>query len=314
MNPKLSIIIPVYNVEKYLNNCLQSVCQPGNVEILCIEDGSTDNSLDILKEWENKDKRITVIQHNKNKGLSAARNTGLLHAKGDYIWCVDSDDMIIKGSYNIILKHVEKDNLDVLRFNGKMLVSENIKGKTKMLATWWSTPAIYEPCISGRKMFSDQKVNKHYRQPVQIYAIKRQFLMDNNLKFQEGIYFEDELFTLSVLMKAKRTSDINDILYLYFVRENSITTMEKNKKHFDSLVFIIDEIFKKIYTDEPEMLKRMICRHLSFLFEELNKTYQIVKDEVVLNEYEKEIIEVSSYVPPLMRMYSIENLAHKRHN
>ena len=314
MNPKISVIIPVYNVERYLEQCLQSVCQPGNIEILCIEDCSTDSSLDILKKWENIDKRITVIQHTENRGLSAARNTGILNAQGDYVMFVDSDDMLKTGAYVTVLQYMQKDRLDALRFNAEMIFDETMQGKPSNIAPqWWVTPEIYAPAISGREMFINQKLNGHYRQPTQIYAIRRQFLLDNNLMFQEGIYHEDELFTLTMILKCKRISAIKDKIYVYRYRENSITTMEKSRKHFDSIVFIIDTICKTLYTDEPERLKRTILMHLCFLFFMLQKCYQKLPEDSVFNNYEREMIEIGASQPDWMFRNMIERFIHKWH-
>ena len=310
MNPKISVIIPVYNVEKYLDQCLQTVCQPGNVEILCIEDCSTDGSLDILKEYEKKDNRITIIQHTENRGLSAARNTGISYAKGDYIMLVDSDDMLKPGAYMTVIYNMRKDNLDALRFNAEMIIDESMKGKgTRMGPFWWRTPAIYPEHISGKQMFVDQKLNGHYRQPAQLYALKRQFLLDNNLKFQEGIYYEDELFTMSMLMKAQRVSAIKDLIYIYRYRENSITSMEKQRKHFDSHVFVIESIMKNIYTDEPERIKRAILLHLCFLFRMLS--CNVSELSIELTDYEKELVELSKCTPQWMQCNMIEKFIHK---
>ena len=110
--PKISIIIPIYNVEKYLRECLDSCTNQTlkDIEIICVDDASPDNSIKILEEYQVKDSRIKIFRHKKNKNLGAARNTGLEHATGEYIWFVDSDDWIEPTMYEVLLKEAFKNN------------------------------------------------------------------------------------------------------------------------------------------------------------------------------------------------------------
>ena len=118
MNPLISIIIPVYNVEKYLRECLDSVLSQScsEYEVICVNDGSTDGSLTILKEYAKKIDKIQIIDQ-KNNGLSGARNAGINEANGDYNLLLDSDDWIEQNTIEILKKHI--DGQDVLCFNGR---------------------------------------------------------------------------------------------------------------------------------------------------------------------------------------------------
>ena len=111
---KISIIIPVYNVEKYLSRCLESVINQSykNIEIIIVNDGSTDNSFDICNKYKKKDKRVILIDQN-NQGLSGARNTGLKHATGEYICFIDSDDYVEKDYVEYLYKLIVKDDYDL---------------------------------------------------------------------------------------------------------------------------------------------------------------------------------------------------------
>ena len=121
INPVLSLILPVYNVEKYLIRCLTSLLtqdiDKSEYEIIIVEDCSLDQSINIIKDFLYIHSNITLVSHKRNKGLGAARNTGLNHAKGKYVWFVDSDDFIEQNKLKFILSQFEKDKLDVLSFN-----------------------------------------------------------------------------------------------------------------------------------------------------------------------------------------------------
>ena len=300
MNPKISVIVPVYNTSLYLDDCLKSATQPGDVEIICVDDASTDDSIDILNKWANKDERIIVLKHDTNKGLSATRNTALEKARGDYILFLDSDDMFKDNIYRVVLMNMR--DIDALWFNA----ASNMNQK------WWYVSAIYPPKISGREMFTKSKIDYKFREPTQLWAIRRSFLNDIGLKFHEGIYFEDELFTVSMLMKAKSVSHIKDILYFYRRRPNSITTKKDNAhKKFKSLVTIISEYMDTIYTDEPEPLKRAILMHMSFLLNMMKYHSKKVSRER-MTEYEKELLYLADCCPDWMQNNQIERYIHNR--
>ena len=125
--PKLSLIIPVYNVEKYLRECLDSCINQTlkDIEIICINDCSPDDSYKILEEYSKKDNRVKIINHEENKGLGAARNTGIANATGEYIWFIDSDDFIDSISCQVLYDCAKEHDVDVLLFQGKTFIEEN---------------------------------------------------------------------------------------------------------------------------------------------------------------------------------------------
>lgn len=117
-DPKVSVIIPVYNAEKYLKQCLDSVTNQTlkEIEIICVDDGSTDNSYHILKKYKSKDDRIKIIKKDNNEGLLLARKTGVKYAAGEYIMFVDADDYLELEACNLVLKEIEKEAVDILQF------------------------------------------------------------------------------------------------------------------------------------------------------------------------------------------------------
>ena len=220
---KLSIVIPVYKVEKYVEKCLRSCAEQDissdEYEIIVINDGSPDKSLEIVERIAKEYNNIHVVSQ-ENQGLSQARNKGLSLAKGDYIWFVDSDDWIEKNVLKKLINHCITNSLDILRFcpawiiNGKIVRRSNYKEKEKKL-------------IKG-KDFLEVRVNV-------VFAIyRRKFLLENSLSFYPGILGEDVEFTPRVCYMAQRVMFINDICYYYFLdNSNSIVHTDNPRTSFD---------------------------------------------------------------------------------
>lgn len=236
---KLSIIVPVYNVAPYLRKCVDSLLNQeyDDYEIILVDDGSTDNSGAICDEYAspsfiNSLTRSVVIKviHQKNGGLSAARNAGLQAAKGEYVCFVDSDDYWEQNVLSGLMEQVERDNLDVLRFN-----YQNVQGKGKVFVPFKSGKPYFD--YSNDVLTGEDFLN--YRLGYACYAvmfiIKRSLLInelvneraselgDGNCLFTEGIYFEDTDWTPRMLLRAKRVSSTEKVVYNYLWREGSIT-------------------------------------------------------------------------------------------
>lgn len=202
----LSIIIPVYNMEKYLEQCLLSCMNqdlpPEDYELVCINDGSQDKSLTILRSFEQKYSNVVVIDQ-VNQGVSAARNTGVERAKGDYIWFVDSDDMI-KPNCLGMLKKTANEGCDIITFSGYSFTDQLTQEEQQLLAC--------------NKLVGDM----NYWGFVAVHLYKRTKILNAGLKFDSNIsYGEDELFFVNVLERADVSKRIDDPLYLYRQHGNS---------------------------------------------------------------------------------------------
>lgn len=224
---KLSIIIPVYNVEKYIVNCLTSCIEQDipqyMYEIIIINDGSTDNSINKCSKIISSNSNITLVNQN-NRGLSAARNKGLSLAKGEYIWFVDSDDWIQKKSLSHLLTHIDS-NIDILLISAANVINGACVQR-------FSYAEINKQILNGSEIIS-----KNYLQvcaPFSIY--KRAFLEEHNLNFMEGIIHEDLEFSPRSYYKAKKVSYLNEIFY--YVRQNptSLTRTLNAKKSYDLII------------------------------------------------------------------------------
>ena len=222
--PMVSVIVPIYNVEQYLTECLTSVCRLEfkSIEIICVVDGATDNSLQIAEEFALKDDRIMVIRQ-ENSGISAARNTGMRYAAGRYIWFVDSDDMVT-NTLEQFIRRMEADDLDVLFFGADTFSDEDCKAIMEKFR--YQRDGIYDPVMSGANALRMLQDNHEYHSNAYLQILRRSFLDENSLAFYEGIYYEDELFTFEVLQHAQRAAVINTTGYLRRVRKGSIMTSE----------------------------------------------------------------------------------------
>lgn len=225
---KLSIVIPMYNVEKYICRCIDSCLQQAQVqlgidyEIVCVNDGSKDSSEVMARKYEKKNNGIFVISQ-KNMGLSGARNTGLKKAKGDFVWFVDSDDWIEVDCLNKVIDLCQVHNLDILQFCAANIIDDKPVRRFHRRNT--GTIMTGKECL---------KYRFPHCAPFSIY--KRAFLQENKLSFYEGIFHEDNEFTPRTYYMAQRVMAIDDILYYVYQNPNSITRTINPKKSKDSIL------------------------------------------------------------------------------
>lgn len=208
---KVSVIIPVYNVEKFLPQCLNSIVHQTykNLEIIIIDDSSPDNAADIYQKYAKADKRIKIIKQ-KNAGISAARNTGIKNATGDYVHFVDSDDYIDMDYYQKMIDAIGDTDPDiiaggVISQNGNLY---NIEYKTRTILTTLSEKFFVTNALSNCTVWR--------------YLFKRTFLLDNNLTFPIGRIFEDILYTPNVIKLANYVVTAPNTHYHYVYNANSL--------------------------------------------------------------------------------------------
>lgn len=229
---KVSVIIPVYNVESYLDECLDSVCKQTltNIEILCINDGSTDNSLHILQKFAEQDNRIIIINQ-ENQGASHARNVGIQHAKGEYIYFLDSDDYLAHEALETLVNTMDTRDLEILLFNANVISEEGVEEKwLRKEEKIYTRIHKYPSECKGEDLFRQMIDNKEYITSVPIQLVTREFLEDNSLMFYEGIIHEDELFVFKCLLLAIRAGYIDNTFYFRRVRHNSVMDFQQSEK------------------------------------------------------------------------------------
>lgn len=237
---KVSIIIPIYNVEKYLDKCLSSVTEQKykNIEIICVNDGSKDKSEKIVLKYKEKDKRIVYVKK-ENGGLSSARNTGIDKATGDYICFVDSDDWISKDYVSKLMDSIIENNSDIAICNIKQLYSD---GKEKKVSFKISENKVLNSHDALKELFIGTVLQNHAVNKVYKISLFR----DNNIYFPIGKIYEDVFTTYRLFMVASKISLINDYLYFYLQeREGSILSKKFNDKRLDLLDAINEIISNK---------------------------------------------------------------------
>ena len=221
----LSVIVPVYNTGPYLEECLKSIVNNGNLpvtEIICVNDGSTDGSLEILKQFARKYPFITIISQ-RSGGLSAARNTGLKYANGKYVHFINSDDMIKPGSYRLLFDLLEHNNPDIIYFNEHTTCKkpQPEKGYPNNQPTCGSHLK-YNTCISGEECFIRLCTRGSFEELQTGMYITRKSLLDRTgVSFPRGFINADCLFTVETMILADRVIQINDQLYVRRTLENA---------------------------------------------------------------------------------------------
>ena len=274
-NIKFSIIVPVYNVEKYIKKCIDSILNQTykNYEIIIINDGSTDNSSKIINNYK-KNKKIKIITQ-KNKGLSAARNKGIKLATGDYILFIDSDDYIDENLLLILNKKIT--NEDLIRFQ-LCKVDEN----NNIIKEY---PEQEFTKLNGVEAFN-RIVNYNYIELAVCYCYKREIFIKHNYLFKENTYHEDFGLIPIIIINSNKVSSINYIGYNYLQRKNSIMNKDNYNKELKKTYDVLEHY--KFLKEESKILKKdspvfnsYIANSLILKIVDLKKVdYKLLKKEL----------------------------------
>lgn len=244
-NCLVSIIVPVYNVEDYIDRCITSLVNQtySNIEIIIVNDGSEDKSVKICESYK---KRNIKIIHQKNLGLSEARNTGIKNASGKYILFVDSDDYIENNSVEILANAFLNKDIDVVCANA---IREE-PGKNKKIL---KNGVVTNQEISGLDYFLLAIKKNTCIGCVWLNMYSTKFLLKNSLFFKAGRLHEDDEWTPRMFIKAKKVMYINFDFYHYIIRKNSITQSEKNDKHIEDMkknIFELEKYYRTLQLSE----------------------------------------------------------------
>ena len=298
ITPLVSVIVPVYNVEMYIEECLDSIIKQTyqELQIIIVDDGSTDMSNQKLKPYLS-DSRVQFIEQ-ANKGLSGARNTGLKAAKGKYVLFVDSDDYLEVNAIKELVYLMEKDKADLIRFNGRAFL-DGLNDPIEQ-NNYEFSHRLKEGILYTQNLF---EVNRRtFASPVYLYIVKREVIEKNILSFYEGILHEDELFTTQIFLNSHSMIYANAFYYNRRYRENSIMTnqsQERLKKTVDSYIIIYKELEKlylnKKYTKEQ---KKLIKRQMLSIYSGLWNS-KLDKDE------KKDTMKVFKNISMLDKAYII---------
>lgn len=240
---KVSVIIPVYNTEAYVEKAVNSIQNQTlkEIEIIIINDGSTDTSLSILEKLAGHDNRIRLYSQ-ENQGLSCSRNNGKNYSTGEYIYFMDSDDYLEPETLEICYNQSKKNNLDFATFDAAILhcnnkIDINLKYQRK---AYTDDQQIYE----GQKLLNILLDNECYSPSACLSFIKKSFLENIHLNFYPKIIHEDQLFTCQLYLQAKRVMHIHQDFFKRRIREDSIMTQRFSMKNMSAYFIVTDELLK----------------------------------------------------------------------
>ena len=266
----ISVIIPVYNVETYLPQCINSVLEQSyqNFEIILVNDGSKDTSGAICDNYAKKYSRIKVI-HQENAGASAARNTGLKMASGEYVYFLDADDWLESVAFEVLLKSMEVEQADFVFFDAYSIDEDsgNISKKH------YSHKKPYKSG-KGHELMKQLLINKEFHVAPWSMFFRTKFLVQSQICFEEGIIYEDMLFAYQVFSMAQKVSYVPAYLYFRRYRENSVMTTKVGLKNFVSAM----KVYEKV---------RDVSEELGQLQEETARKYVVRCAFNALNIYKK---------------------------
>ena len=295
-NELISIIVPVYNVERYLEKCVNSIINQTykNLEIILVDDGATDSSGNMCDELAKSDNRIKVY-HKENGGLSDARNYGVERATGDYIGFVDSDDYIDSEMYEKLYEAIKRENADVAECSLKVIYP----GKIELF-----TDEKYYKVLGKTEYLEEYLTIKKVFGSVWTKLIKSD--VAKKLVFPKGKLYEDTYYAYDLIKIANSFVLIDSPSYNYLMRENSITNSKFNPRIFD-LIKIVEKFHKMTYENYPSLKEAADCRKMYAYFSVLNSI--LLEENYRNNEYYSEILSYfkRNYISLLKNKYITRN-------
>lgn len=290
---KVSVIVPVYNVENYLKECLDSLINQTltDIEIICVNDGSTDNSLDILEEYQSKDSRIKIITK-ENAGLGAGRNTGLKHIQGEYVSFIDSDDFLRLDAYEKLYENAFNNNSDLVIFK---LIFYNEFGQNKNTYQENRDYSKIFPSVDFNNFAfrGDDILDEVFGETPNAWSkfYKVDFLKKyDDFYFSEGVLYEDVSFHVKTLLRADKISFLDE--YLYYYRTSNSSSITSKKSSSEDIIKVLNETYdflveNNLYEKYKNEFSLFKLSHICFRFcnranEKLTENFfNLAKDEFI---------------------------------
>ena len=240
LSVSVSIVIPIYKVEAYIADCLQSVCAQtySQLEVILVNDATPDDSMEQAAPWIEKLRErfeVKVVTHEHNRGLSAARNTGINEATGDWIYFLDSDDEITPNCIELLVKEVEK-HPDV----------DFVIGNVEFVGATWNFPLRCDAYVVGNENILRDFITYKWYMMVWNRLYRKEFTQQHHLYFKEGLLHEDELYSFQVATTAKSMAAVYENTYIYKVRTEGSITAHLTLKNFNHKLYINQEKFAYI--------------------------------------------------------------------
>ena len=297
---EISVVIPVYNVEDYLEECLNSICSQSfkDIEIICVDDGSTDGSSDILKEYASRDKRIKVISQD-NQGLGASRNNGLDIAEGKYVYFIDGDDYIDSDALEKLHGNAVANGSDMVIFRFQTFGGDdNVHSRIEE----YRIDEIFGDIDYSNFTFKYEDAKKHVLNTAFSACLKlyRKDFLDSfdDFRFPEGLAFEDIPFHANAMVRASRLSFVNEPLYHYRSNPKSILNYTADGFDIFKIIDMVEDFLKEngYYTNlEDEFIFFKVAQILVYIISTQSEDYfkkaksefsnLKIKDEQTLKKY-----------------------------
>ena len=302
---KISVIIPIYNVEKYIKGCLESICNQTykDLEIICVNDGTPDNTMAIVEKIAKKDKRIKII-NKENGGQSSARNAGLEIATGKYVYFIDSDDQLKENALETLITKMEAEDLDTLYFDAENIYEDDhAKDNSFVDDDYYKRRFKYDKEYTGQSLFVEMKKNDEYRASPCLQMNKLSLLNDNNIRFYEGIIHEDEIFSMQICIYSKKAAHIKELFYIRLVQNESTMSsskyLKRSKGYFISLLELANLVCDKV---EPEYFN-MFAKHIKELQTSSTRYLRSGFDVKDPEQFKKDIITIKKELTNRERLY-----------
>jgi len=296
---RVSVIVPVFNVASFLHACLDSVVSQTlrEIEVVCVDDGSTDGSVEILEKLAEQDPRIRILRQPENSGQGAARNRGLEEAKGEYVLFADADDELASAdALERLVAEAGRERLDALFFDAETRVDAGIVVSPSVVrAEDYIRRQDYSGVSSGRELFARFLGNREYTVSPCLVLLRREFLEKNGVRFPgERIFYEDNIFMTRVMLSAERASHRPWQLYLRKVHAGSTVTSTPTMRHLRGYLACYCDVCELLSRGGWDRRTRIALRdrravyklHVRRLAEAIPELVSAAKGELPASEYD----------------------------
>lgn len=264
--PLISIIMPVYNTEAYLDMAIQSILEQTqeDFELIIVNDGSTDGSPAIMSKWQQQDQRIRVVVQD-NQGLSAARNTGLRYAIGEFVYFMDSDDYLRPDALSACVRYAQDSALDLVFFDADILREQNQENQLSSAFPYIRKKTASHQVMKGSEALAQLLDHQEFFSPVWMLFIRRSLILTENLRFEVGIIHEDELFTMMTFLLAQHVGYLPEPFFSRRIRANSIMTSSFKWYNISSYLKVAEELqrFIQVHPTNRAVVDRYLNRMLN---------------------------------------------------
>ncbi len=307
---RISIIIPVYNSAPYLRECLDSILRQdmGAYEVICVDDASTDGSLEILSSYAARDARFRVISQSHG-GPGTARNRGIREAQGKYVYFMDSDDYLIaKDALSFMAGAMETDSLDILYFGTELLFeNEKMRELRSMEIPWFHRSREYGFYEKGQELFRDFIHHLDFVCNVWLQCVRRKFLEENHIEYPALRECEDEVYTVQTMLSAGRVRHVDRALYMRRVHPGSIMTDVFRFKNFHDGTVSWRRMLELLQEDDfSPAAREAVLTHLVRRYKEIRRQYEDLPPEEqaelsALPEEEKACVRMFLHLSPCVQ-------------